>query len=255
VIAPAWLVRAALEGSAEASSPLAVGDPLVSWLYQPAVRSFRVHLYGDDNSFLQGSRAALFASDSSFTAFYPHYHRPTDTADKLDAAALARMGAGVLGIARALLRVPRGPAQEPDWFAAFGIVLGRPALLLLGLASLLPGLWLAGRAAGWRRTARIAQAGLGGALIWTNPVPALWVLLLPNLLAPWLRPGWITVVALAPAGALLALGGAAWHRGVASGLWLASWQIAALLLALVLAFAGRAGGGAKTAPLASGERT
>ena len=85
VIAPAWLVRAALAGSREAGAPLGVGDPYLSWLYQPAVRTFRVRLYGDDLSFLQAGRPALFASDSSFSAFYPDYHQPSDTADKLDA--------------------------------------------------------------------------------------------------------------------------------------------------------------------------
>jgi acetylornithine deacetylase/succinyl-diaminopimelate desuccinylase-like protein len=40
VIAPGWLVRAALAGSREAGSPLGVGDPYLSWLYQPAVRTF-----------------------------------------------------------------------------------------------------------------------------------------------------------------------------------------------------------------------
>jgi len=44
---------------------------LLSWLYQPAVRAFRVRLYGDDLSFLQEGHAALFASDSSFSFFYP----------------------------------------------------------------------------------------------------------------------------------------------------------------------------------------
>ena len=34
------------------------------------------------------------------------------------------MGASVLGVVRALDRVPRGPAVEPQWFSAFGMVLG-----------------------------------------------------------------------------------------------------------------------------------
>jgi ketopantoate reductase len=124
VIAPAWLVSAALDGAREAGSPLGVGDPFLSWLYQPAVRAFRVRLYGDDLSFLQSGHPALFASDSSFSAFYPDYHEPSDTADKLDAAALSRMGRSALGVVRALERLPRGEAEAPHWFSAFGRVIG-----------------------------------------------------------------------------------------------------------------------------------
>src|SRR5205085_2443946 len=53
VVTPAWLVRAAQDGARAAGAPLPVGDPKLSWLYQPAVRSAQVHLYGDDLSFLQ----------------------------------------------------------------------------------------------------------------------------------------------------------------------------------------------------------
>src|SRR5262245_180915 len=103
VVAPAWLVRAALDG---AGSDLRVGDPWLSWIYQPGVRLFRADLYGDDLSFLQAGVPAVMVSDSSFTAFYAWYHRPGDTADKIDAASLARMGEAVLGVMRTLDRVP-----------------------------------------------------------------------------------------------------------------------------------------------------
>ena len=98
----AGLARArALAGARDAGAPFVVGDPWLSWLYQPAVRTFRVRLYADDLSFLQAGHAALFSSDSSFSAFYPDYHKPSDTADKLDAAALERIGRAVLGVVRA----------------------------------------------------------------------------------------------------------------------------------------------------------
>jgi hypothetical protein len=243
VIAPAWLVRAALEGSREAGAPLGVGDPYLSWLYQPAVRTFRVRLYGDDLSFLQAGQAALFASDSSFSLFYPDYHEPSDTADKLDAGALERMGRGVLGVVRALERVPKGPAEEPHWFAAFGRVVGWPWLAVLGVASLLPGLWRAWRAGGLALGLRLAQALLAGVLLWPHPVPGLWLLLVPHLLLPWRRRWWSALLALAPAVALLALGAAAWWRGMVGGVWLAPWQMAVAGLALGLSFLGLGGGG------------
>lgn len=246
VVAPAWLVRAALRGSREAEAPLGVGDPWLSWLYQPAVRVFRARLYGDDLSFLQGGRPALFASDSSFSAFYPHYHRATDTADKLDAASLERMGRGVLGVVRALEREAPGPAAEPHWFAAFGRVVAGPWLLALGALSLLPGLRAGWKAGGPPLAARAAQAALFGVLLWRHPVPALWVFLAPLLLLPLAWRWWVAILSLLPLAGLLALGAAGWWRGVVSGVFVEPWEMAVAAAALLLAFAGlrRGGGGA-----------
>jgi hypothetical protein len=235
VITPAWLLRASQEGARAAGAPFGVGDPLIPWLYQPVVRSFRVQLYGDDLSFAQAGLPALFASDSSFTAFYPWYHQPGDAADKLEAAALARMGASVLGVLRALERAPRGPAAEPQWFSAFGIVLGLPILLAAGGVSVLPGLRSGFTAGGVFLLARLAQAALFGLLLWRQPVPALWVFLLPNLLLPFAARWWATVAALVPGLALVGLGLLASSRGNVSGVWLAPWEIATFGLALALA--------------------
>jgi hypothetical protein len=246
VIAPAWLVRAALEGSRDAASPLGVGDPYLAWLYQPAVRTFRVRLYGDDLSFLQAGKPALLASDSSFSAFYPDYHKASDTADKLDAPALRRMGDGVLGVVRALERVPRGPAEEPHWFAAFGRVFAGPWLIGLAAASLVPGLWRGWRAGGLAPMVRVVQAILAGVLALRHPVPALWLLLVPQVVLPWRRAWWTVVLALAPAVALVSLGATAWWRGVVDGVWLAPWEVVLAGLALALAFLGLGGGGRRS---------
>jgi hypothetical protein len=243
LITPAWLVRAALAGSREAGSPFGLGDPYLSWLYQPAVRTFRVPLYGDDLSFLQAGHPALFASDSSFSAFYPAYHQLSDTAERLDAAALERMGRSVLGTVRALERVPGGPAEERHWFAAFGRVFGWPWLAGLGAASLLPWLWRGWRVGGLALGLRLLQATLAGVLLWRHPVPALWLLLLPNLLLPWRRSRWTVLPALAPAVSLVAIGASAWWRGAVNGVWLAPWEIAGAALALALAFLVLHGGG------------
>jgi hypothetical protein len=243
VIAPAWLVRGALAGAREAGAPLRVGDAWLSWLYQPAVRAFRVGLYGDDLSFLQAGHPALFASDSSFSAFYPDYHEPTDTADKLDAGALARMGASALATLRALERAPRGPAAEPTWFAAWGRVAGSGAILGLGALSLAPGLWRGYRAGRSAFALRAVQALAAGVLLARHPVPTLFVLLVPHLLLPVRRARWTVVLALVPAAALVTLGAAAWWRGVVSGVWLAPWEIVLAFLALALSFLGLGGRG------------
>jgi len=241
VVAPGWLVRAALSGSRAAGAPLALGDPYLSWLYQPAVRAFRVRLYGDDVSFLQAGRPALFASDSSFSAFYPDYHKPTDLADRLDPDALARTAQAALGVVRALDRLPPGAAEEPHWFAVFGGVVDWPWLLGMGALSVLPGLWASYGGGALPFAARLLQAAGFGVLLWGHPVPALWVFLLPNLLLPFSRRLWAVLLALAPLVSLVAVGAAAWWRGAVNGVWLAPWQVALGILALVLAFVGRPG--------------
>ena len=145
------------------------------------------------------------------------------------------MGAGVLGVLRALDRVPRGPAAEPHWFVAFGRVVGLPVLLAIGLASLLPGLRAALSAGGPFLFARLLHAALFCVLLWRHPVPVLWTFLLPNLL-PLLRRGWTSALSLLPVLSLVGVGVAAWSRGHARGLWLEPWEIVALLFALGLAF-------------------
>jgi hypothetical protein len=236
VAAPGWLVAAVLAGARDGGAPLGVGDPWLSWIYQPTVRTFRARLYGDDLSFLQAGLPAVMASDSSFSAFYPHYHRPADTADKLDAAALERMGEGLLGAVRALDRRPRGPSEDPSWFSAFGQVIGSSVLLALAAVSVLPGLRTGLAGGGPVLLARVLQAAFFGLLFWRHPVPALWIFLLPNLLLAQGRARWASALAITPALALLALGTAGWFRGVLTGVWLAPWEIVLAILTFALAF-------------------
>jgi len=233
VIAPAWLVAAALRGARDPSAALGVGDPLLSWIYQPAVRTFRVRLYGDDISFLRGGVPALFTSDSSFSAFYPFYHQPTDTAAGIDASSLERMGRSVLGVLSELDKVQRGPSQETSWFAARGMVMTGGALLGLGALCLLPGLFQGFATGGFAATLRILHGFVFGTLMWRHPVPTLWVLLLPAVLSLGHRL-WLGIVSVLPALALGLLGLAAWHRGFVEGVWLQPWEIFLMALGLIL---------------------
>jgi hypothetical protein len=233
LVTPGWLLRAAQDGARRAGAPMPVGDPLIPWLYQPAVRLFRVNLYGDDLSFAQARLPAVFVSDSSFTRFYPWYHKPADTRDKLDAGALARMGQGVLGALDALQRVERGPAQEPTWFAAFERVFDARMVLGAATLSLVPGLLVCLRLGGLALTLRLIQAAAFGSLLWRHPVPAVAVFLLPNLLTAFSTRLW-TLVGLLPLVALAAIGADAWRQGAVSGIWLAPWEMIAAGSALVL---------------------
>ncbi len=243
VVAPGWLVRRALGGARDAGSPLGVMDPYVGVLVQAAARTFRVRLYGDDVSLLRAGRPALFASDSSFSAFYPDYHKASDTADKLDPAALERMGRAVVGVARALAQTPPGPAEEPRWLAAFGVVVDGVWLIAIGGLAFLPGLRAAAKAGGAAIPVRVVHAGLVGLLLWRHPVPALWVFLLPLALLPFTRRWWAVLLALLPALALAGVGAYALSRGAVRGVWPEPWElaVAAVALALGLVWPGRGG--------------
>ncbi len=107
---------------------------------------------------------------------------------------------------------------------------------------MLPGLWRASHVSGLGLVARVVQAALAAVLVWRQPVPALWVLLVPLLLLAWRRTWWTILLALAPAVALVGLGAAAWWRGAVNGVWLAPWEIVVAFLAFALAFVGLGGG-------------
>jgi len=234
VIAPRWLVETAARGAREAGTSLALGDPLIPWLHQAAVRAFKADYYGDDLAFLQASLPAVFVSDSSFTRFYPHYHQPGDTADKLDPLALESMGRAVTGAVRAIAAAEKGPG-EPHWFSAFGVMLGPLTLLLIAAVSVIPGLRLGLRAGGRGRTARLLHLLCFGYLAYRNPVPALFALLLPNLLPLLPRRTWGIGLALLPGLALAVLGAVAWTRGFVHGTFFSAWDATALVAALGLA--------------------
>jgi hypothetical protein len=236
-VVPGWAVGAALRGARSAGAPLRVGDPRLSWLYQPVVRTLRVTFYGDDLSFEQAGLPALLLSDSSFTAFYPWYHQATDTPERIEAPALARMGQAVLGVVDELLRVPRGPATEPHWFAAFGRVAALPILIALALLSVLPGLATASSRRDGAFGLRLFQAALFGVFFWRHPVPALWIFLLPNVVGGLPRRRGGVAIAVLPLLALLVLGTVAWLRGFASGVWMAGWELAIAALAFALVWA------------------
>jgi hypothetical protein len=240
VVTPAWLMEAALGGS----PGLRVGDPLISWLYQPAVRTFKGGLYGDDLSFLQAGLPAVFASDSSFSAYYPWYHLAADTPDKLDAESLARMGRHVLEVADALGRVPRGRGPEPQWFAAFGHVAGASVLWGLGALALAASLAVGLRTGGPLLGVRVVQAAGIVYLLWRHPVPTSWVFLPILLLTAWRPRGWPRLVGLLPVLVLAGLGAAAGLRGYLRGIWLSPLELVVAAVALGLFWAPVVGGAA-----------
>ena len=256
LVAPAFLVRAAVEGAKAAGESLAAGDPSWPWLYQAGARTFRLADAGDERPFLEAGLPALRLSGRRFLAADPHDQKPTDTADKLDADALAQTGRVVLGALTALENASRPGGPEADWFLRFGQVASRGALLAAGALSLLPGLLLAARASRLRLLLRLAHAALFGALLYVQPVLAVFAFFLWNVAAAFGLRLWRLALAALPMAALLAFGVLAWSRGAASGVLPAVWELVLAVMAAALALASggrkasrsRSGGGRKGLP-------
>ncbi len=250
-VSPAWLVRRGLEGARRSEAPLAVGGPGgFSWLYQPAVRAFRTSRSGGvDAAFAQSSVATLLVDDSPLSGTFPWRDQATDTADKLDIDTLARGGQSAVGAMRAITEAPRGDSSEPTWFAAWGRVFGSGILIAIGVLSLVPLLLRAFRTGGVSLVAKVAQALLFGILLWRHPVPALAVLLLPNL-ASAAGSLVLSIAALAGALSLATTGFVGWRRGIVTGTWLEAWEIALFGLALAVSLVPSALASPKARPAA-----
>lgn len=269
LIAPGWLVQAVLDGSRSGKAKrLAVGDPYIPWLYQAAVRTYRMREHTDSAPFLQAGTASLFLTDSSLSRYYPYHRGPRDTADKLDDQALAKVGNALVGAVRALSEARQQRGTDPHWFAAFGHVFGALTLYFLGgaliIAALQPVLGTSALALG----ARLAVLLAFGWLLFVNPVSALWVFALPlGAAALDLRRRFV-LLAFMPAVLLLVTGIVSWNRGFISGTWYATWEVAmmAAMAMALLGFAGptargarrtrsRAGGSGRSRGKAAGRKT
>jgi len=234
VIAPGWLVREAQAGAAHAQAHLGIGGSWVGWLYQPSVRVFRVGLAGDDLAFVEARLPAVFVSDSSMTASYPWYRTPADTPDKLDPAALSRMGEAVAGALGALQSATPGPAVQPTWYSVGGLQVEGATVVALVILSLVPGLWLGVVRGGLFLMGRLLALVAIGVLVWRHPVPALFVYPLPALLTLGRIRWWRTLLALSPVAALALVGAGAYRHGLVHGFWLLPWEMMVAALGLSL---------------------
>jgi hypothetical protein len=233
--APAWLVEAALVGSGKGGSRPRVGGSFLAWLYQPALRTFKITLHGDDLSFLRSGLPALLASDSSLRDYYPGRQHVRDPDDALSIGTLERAGDSILGIVDELGRVPRGAPVDSIWFAAGGRLFRLPALVTFCAFCALPGLVLSVRGGALALGLRLMQALLFAFALWRHPLPAAWVLAAPTLLTALPLPRWLTAgLGLIPALALAALGLIGRSLGAVTGSWVAPWEAMLLLLALML---------------------
>lgn len=157
---PAWLVHALLRAGEAAEWPLALTDPTLTVPAQLLVRSTLPAFGTDADPFLRAGVPAVTLSDSPLLAIDPAYHRPEDTADRLDPARLAHWTRTAAAAVRRLDALAGRPVPEDRYLAACGRVWLHRDLLWVGFV-----LWGMLVAQGFlRRRRRGAPAGDGAAV-------------------------------------------------------------------------------------------
>jgi hypothetical protein len=200
-----------------AASPeaLPLGDPRFPLLAQAFTRVCSAQTGSDDVFFAKEGVPALFLSRSSLSHFYPHYHKESDTPDKLSAEALHSSGRILESSLLALDEAPPSRDDNREYFLARSLLYPQR---LLALAALGPLAACAGLALWKRRADRALSIAAGFAAL-----PCLSVALRFQplvLLACWLPAAVLPLVATAPK---------RWERLVAAGLG----ALPALLLAIL----------------------
>jgi len=236
VTTPGWLVRAALEGGLSAGWLLHLADPRHPLAMQLLLRGTRVRFGADSDSLQAQGIPAVTLSDSSFFALDPVYHRPADTADRLDAGRLDAWTRAVVATVRRLDGLGSRPAPEDDYLVLAGHVWSRWALAGIGLA-LAVLLLLQYRLQGWPFPVLLAAASV---IAPTLAIPLLWLAALLGFVRPggrWGRTLWTGLGLLPFLLYLLLLAGAfaarlsSWKSGYQE-----SWTGAALVVAALVAW-------------------
>lgn len=171
---PAELPHRILCAAREAGLPLGVGDPWLEFGYQIVVRSARVNTGSDDIRFLSKGIPALFLAASSFTRFYPHYHQPTDTVERLSAEQLQRSGRILEASVLALDEMGQRAGGGTRYFLFRGSLVTHGWLVLLSLAVSLPVLWTAWKVS--HRRGRQMFLGVVGTASWLAAAWGFWPL-------------------------------------------------------------------------------
>ncbi len=144
---PAWLVHALLRAGEAVGWPPALTDPSLPLLSQLLVRSTRPAFGSDADPFLTASVPAVTLSDSPLLQLDPAYHTAADTAERLDAARLARWTEATAAAVRRLDALAGRPVPEDRYLVGLGRVWLHRDLLWIGflLWALLVVRGLAGR--------------------------------------------------------------------------------------------------------------
>ncbi|MBI5367073.1 MAG: Zn-dependent exopeptidase M28 [Planctomycetes bacterium] len=111
-LAPRWLAALTLAAGRDAGRPLHFGDPILFPVYHVIFRHFITPFESDSGAFAERGVPALFLSDCSFARFYPDYHQPSDTLDKVDRARLTAAGRALEVLVLALADRPELPRAD-----------------------------------------------------------------------------------------------------------------------------------------------
>ena len=252
VLAPGWLVYAALRGADAAAWPLEAFDSRLPLPAQLLLRAARPSFGADSDALLEQGVPTVLLTDFSVLAPDPALHSAADGPARLDGERLRRWSAAVAAIARRLDGLAGRPVPEDEYLAAAGRVWLRRDLLWVGLV-LWVSLVLRGRPGRWRgadveERRRRGRWYLPGFLFRALFLVSL--LVEPALALPLLSPAALlslvpaeagrralrTALGLLPAGGLLAALSFAAARGRVEG-WTLPWASALLLVATLAAYA------------------
>lgn len=149
--APGWLVHSVLRGGEAVGWPFEAADNRLPFLSQLLMRSFEVGYGSDSESFLEQGVPSVTLSDSSLLVLDPAYHRPADTAGRLDGERLDRWTQAVAAVVRRLDALTGRPLPEDQYLVFAGRVWLRRDLIWMGFL-----LWVLlvfrGRPGRWRGT-------------------------------------------------------------------------------------------------------
>lgn len=229
-LAPGWLVHSVLKSGEAVAWPFSVADNRFPLLGQLVARSMEIRYGSDSEPFLERGIPSVTLSDSSLLALDPAYHKPTDTAGRLDARRLDRWTQATAAAVRRLDALAGRPLPEDQYLAIGGRIWLRRDLMWVGFL-----LWVLlvfrGRPGRWRGSSadehgRQMRSYLPGFLfrvflllaIFLAPVFS--VLLLPAaalaLAPPRLWPPWVWIpLGLLPFVLFLAALGVARSHGIA----------------------------------------
>lgn len=151
VFAPGWLVHAVLRGGEAVGWPFEAADNRFPFLAQLVVRSAEVGYGSDSEPFLEHEIPSVTLSDSSLLVLDPAYHRPADTAGRLDGERLDRWTQAVAATVRRLDSLAGRPLPEDQYLVFAGRVWLRRDLIWVGFLLWVP-LVFRGRPGRWRGT-------------------------------------------------------------------------------------------------------
>lgn len=181
ILAPAWLVHSLLRSGKAVGWHYEMSDNRAPVLAQLVLRTTRVRLGADADSFQAEGIPALSVSDSALLAMDPAHHRPTDGPARLDAARLERWTGAVAAAVRRLDRLSGRPRPDDEYLVFLGRVWPRRDLYWMGLALWVLLLWR-GRPERWRFRSREESVREGRR--YAPGFAFRWLFLLAFLLAP-----------------------------------------------------------------------